>query len=133
MRRTRQILALVVVALAAAALVVAACAPASTGGNKITLQNIAFNPASLTVKAGDTVTFNNADSVSHHIVVGTDDLGVQQPAETKTWKAPKDGVYIMKCLIHPTMQGKITVGAGGSTVGTAPAGGGTGGTGGTGY
>jgi plastocyanin len=104
---------------------------ASTG-NTITMQNLAFSPTSLTVKAGDTVTFKNADTAPHHIVVGTNDLGVQQPGESKTWTAPKDATYVMKCLIHPSMQGQITVGAGGATVGTPSSGGGTGGGGATG-
>jgi plastocyanin len=105
-------------------------APSSSGGKAtVTLQNTAFSPPSLTVKSGETVTFNNADQVEHHIVVGTDDLGVQHPGESKTWTAPKDGVYGMKCLVHPSMHGQITVGAGGSTIGTLPTGGG-GGTGG---
>ncbi|HEY3317767.1 MAG TPA: cupredoxin domain-containing protein [Coriobacteriia bacterium] len=133
MHRTRRILASAV--LLGTMFALAACTGASapsgggtggvkSGGNTITLQNIAFSPTSLTVKSGDSVTFKNADQVPHHIVVGTDDLGEQQPGESKTWKAPKDGNYIMKCLIHPSMQGQITVGAGGSTVGTAPTGGG---------
>lgn len=103
---------------------------ATSGGNTITLQNLAFNPSSLTVKTGDTVTIKNADQAPHHIVIGTDDLGEQAPGDTKTWKAPKDGVYMMKCVIHPSMSGQITVGAGGSSVGSAPAGGGAGGGGG---
>lgn len=135
----------VLAALVALALVLVACSGTSgqsggttggtssgtssgtTGGTTITLQNLAFNPTSLTVKVGDTVTIKNEDTAPHHIVVGTDDLGEQAQGATVTWKAPKDGVYMMKCLIHPSMQGQITVGAGGSTVGTAPAGG-TGGT-----
>jgi plastocyanin len=103
--------------------------PPSGGGapNTITLQNFAFNPSTLTVKTGDIVTFTNADSAPHHIVVGTDDLGVQQPGESKTWTAPAAAVYNLKCLIHPSMSGQITVGAGGSTIGTPAAGGSTGG------
>ena len=136
MLRTRHVLAMTV--LLGTLFALAACssgtsAPSSggtsggtSGGNTVTLQNVAFNPASLSVKAGDTVTFKNADQVPHNIVVGTDDLGIQQPGESKTWKAPKDGTYVMKCLIHPSMQGQITVGAGGATVGTLPAGGGAG-------
>lgn len=99
----------------------------STSGNTIVLKNLAFNPSSLSVSVGDTVTFSNEDNVPHHIVVGTDDLGQQQPGETKTWKAPADGTYQMKCIIHPSMTGQITVGSGGSTIGTAPAGGSSGG------
>ena len=95
------------------------------GGATITLQNFQFSPSSLTVKTGDTVTFANNDSVAHHIVVGTQDLGVQAPGASVTWTAPKDGVYVLKCLIHPSMAGRITVGAGGATVGTPSAGAGS--------
>lgn len=88
------------------------------GGQTVTESGLAFQPSTLTVQAGQTVTFKNADQTAHHVVVGTDDLGVQQPGEDVTWTAPADGVYNMKCLIHPSMTGQITVGAGGSTVGT---------------
>ncbi len=129
----KRLLGLVATLVIAVALLVACSgqqAKAPTGGSSsstITLQNFAFNPASLTVSSGTTVTFKNADQVQHHIVVGTTDLGLQQPGESKTWKASKDGVYVMRCLIHPSMRGQLTVGAGGSTIGTAPAGGATGG------
>lgn len=133
MHRSWRLLALAVAA--GVLFAIAACAaPASntttTSGNTVTLKNIAFNPSTLTVKTGATVTVTNADQVEHHIVIGTTDLGVQPPGKTVTWKAPADGVYIMKCLIHPTMSGQVTVGAGGSTIGTPPAGGVTNGTGG---
>jgi plastocyanin len=130
MLRAKHVLAVSVVAIMFA--IVACSTPSapsggtssgSSGGETITLQNLSFSPSTLTVKAGDRVDFKNADQVPHHIVVGTDDLGEQAPGEDKTWTAPKDGIYLMKCLIHPQMQGQITVGAGGSTVGTAAPGG----------
>ena len=118
----------------------AACGNGQTGGQTngeagsatITLQNTQFNPATLTVKTGAVVKVENKDSVAHDIVIGTDDLGEQAAGQSKTWTAPKDGVYWMKCLIHASMSGQITVGAGGDTIGTPPAGGTTGG-GGYGY
>jgi len=135
MNRTRT--GIVLGVLLVALLALAACSGVSSTrstGNTITLQNMAFNPSTLSVKVGQVVTFKNADQFPHHIVVGVDDLGVQQSGQTRTWKAPKDGIYNMKCLIHPTMSGQITVGSGGSTVGTPAAGGGSGGgSGGGGY
>lgn len=132
MRRT--VLVVAAVALAAVTVACIACSTPSTGGgaggtNTVTLQNIAFNPSTLTVKPGDRVTFKNADSVDHHVVVGTDDLGIVSPGTSVMWTAGSDGVYTMKCLIHPSMVGQITVGAGGSTIGTAPSGGGSSGSG----
>lgn len=92
---------------------------ASTGAGRRTLtvveSNFAFNPADLSVKAGDTVTFSNQDAVAHHVVVGTTDLGVQQPGKTVSWKAVGNGAVPMKCIIHPSMTGQITVGAGGAS------------------
>lgn len=127
MRRAVIVPALVALALAALVCVACGSAPSGTsGGNTVTLQNIAFNPGTLTVKSGERVTFKNADSVDHHIVVGTDDLGIVSPGTSVMWTAGTDGLYVMKCLIHPTMVGQITVGAGGSTIGTAPSGGGSG-------
>lgn len=97
----------------------------STGATTVVEKNFAFNPANLSVKVGDVVTFSNQDNVAHHVVVGTTDLGVQQPGKDVMWTASKDGVIPVKCLIHPSMLGQITVGTGGGSTstpatGTAP-------------
>lgn len=94
-------------------------APSSSGAT-IVLQNLAFNPASLSVQSGAGVVFANKDSAPHHIVVGTTDLGVVQPGGSVSWTAGSDAVYMLRCLIHPQMSGQITVGAGGATIGTTP-------------
>ena len=139
-------------ALAAAAVIVvallalAACSsPASTGGTTsgataggsgassgsggggggattVVEQNYQFSPSSVTVALGSTVTFDNKDTVPHHVVVGTKDLGVQQPGASVTWTADTDGTFSVKCLIHPSMAGQVTAGSGGTTGGSsAPA------------
>ena len=122
MHRTRQILAAVV--LLGMLVVLAACGSSGTsggtsgsgssggtsaGGTTITEQNFAFNPGSSTVNVGDTVTFVNKDSADHHVVVGTTDLGVQASGASVTWKATTAGNFPLKCIIHPTMTGDITV------------------------
>ena len=86
----------------------------SSGGTTIAEQNFAFSPANATVKAGDAVTFVNNDSAPHNVKIDGKELGVQQPGESKAWTAPKDGSYPFSCIIHPSMTGQITVGAGGS-------------------
>jgi plastocyanin len=121
--------AIALIAVLALALALAACAapsgtrPSVSGvakGTVVTLRNVAFEPSSLTVKAGTTVTFVNADTVPHHIVVGADDLGEQAVGTNKTWKAMTPGTYELKCRIHPSMKGSLTVtaGASGMTSGT---------------
>lgn len=126
MQRRRQILATLV--LLGMLIVLAACGSGGTTseGNTITLQDLRFYPSTLRVQSGGTVTIENKDSwgkdfvwpISHHIVIGTDGLGEQASGTSKTWTAPSDGVYVMKCLIHPMLSGEITVGGGGRTFGT---------------
>ena len=79
-------------------------------GATVVEQNYAFNPTSLSVKVGDTVTFSNQDSVAHHVVVGGSDLGIQQPGADVTWTADKNGAMPFKCVIHPSMTGQVLVG-----------------------
>src|SRR5581483_10970322 len=38
---------------------------ATTGKNAVTIQNFAFSPATITIKAGDSVTWTNQDTVGH--------------------------------------------------------------------
>lgn len=120
MRRTPRVL---LVGVVLAVLVLAACSASSAGsgdGPSTKLVNLAFNPSSLNVKVGDTVTVKNADSVQYEVMIGTTYLGLLHSGDSATWKAPADGVYIMKCLVYKNVQGRITVGAGGSTIGTPP-------------
>ena len=96
---------------------------ASTGGGATVVESkIAFSPSTLTVKAGDVVTFKNQDSVPHDVKIDNKDLGKQSPGQDVTWTAARDGSYPFSCIIHPSMTGQITVGVGGGG-GTAPVGG----------
>jgi len=92
-----------------------------SGGLNIVEKNYQFVPSTLTVKVGDIVTFSNQDSVVHHVVVGSTDLGEQQTDQDVTWTADTNGTFPVKCTIHPSMTGQIIVGAGGAS--TPPAGG----------
>lgn len=81
----------------------------STGGPTVTEQGFAFNPSTLTVKVGDTVTFTNQDSASHNVKIDGQELGAQAQGESKTWTASKAGTFPFSCVIHPSMTGQITV------------------------
>jgi plastocyanin len=93
-----------------------------TGGTIITEQNFAFDPANVSVKVGDVVTFANKDSTPHNVTIDGTELGIQNQGESKTWTAAKDGTYPFSCIIHPSMTGQVVVGAGGSSA-PAPTGG----------
>jgi len=81
----------------------------STGGTTVTESGFAFDPPTLTVKVGDTVTFANKDSAPHNVKIDGKELGTQDPGKDVTWTAAKAGTYPYSCTIHPTMTGEIIV------------------------
>jgi plastocyanin len=81
--------------------------------NTITIKNFTFDPATLTVSPGATITVKNEDSATH-TVTATDksafDTGNVGSNATKTFTAPsKPGTYPYVCTIHNYMQGTLTV------------------------
>jgi len=83
-------------------------APAA-GGNNVAIQNFAFDPAVLAVKAGDTVTWTNDDSAPHQIK--SDAFNSLQLAKGQTFSFifPSAGTFDYSCAIHPSMKGQIVV------------------------
>ena len=89
----------------------AASQAAAAGASAITIQNFAFAPASLTVKAGTTVTWTNNDSPTHSVkwadgTAGSNPLATGS-SYTRTFAAP--GTYQYVCGIHASMHGTIVV------------------------
>jgi len=90
----------------------------SAGGTSVSMENIQFSPKDLTVKAGQTVTFTNNESVPHDVHKesgpGADfasgpDGGMQQ-GDTFKLKLDQPGTYDYVCHVHaPGMAGTITV------------------------
>lgn len=81
-----------------------------TGGViEISIQNYAFNPSTLTVKAGDTVKWTNYDSTPHQIVGGFDSSPVLSQGETFEFPFITPGTYDYYCGINPSMKGRIVV------------------------
>lgn len=85
---------------------------ATGSGTSITIQNFAFSPQTLNVKAGDTVTWTNEDSVGHKIASDTgSELGSDtlQNGATYSHTFSAAGTYAYHCAIHPSMKGTIVV------------------------
>lgn len=87
--------------------------PAPAGAsNAVEISNFAFSPASLTINAGDTVTWTNLDSTAHTI---TSDTGTELASEhissggTFSHTFASAGTYDYHCSIHLSMKGKIIV------------------------
>jgi plastocyanin len=90
----------------------------SGGGAQVGMQNIQFDPKDLTVKAGETITFTNNESVPHdvHKTSGpgedfsSGDTGGMQEGDTFELTLDKPGEYEYVCKVHaPGMAGSITV------------------------
>jgi len=90
--------------------------PTTTGSpvmanNAVTIQNMAFSPASLTIKVGDKVTWTNQDSVGHSATADDNsfDTGVIAQGQSGSNTFSKAGTYTYHCSVHPSMHGTIIV------------------------
>lgn len=99
------------VAVTPAPSAVPSSAPAADG-TTVTIASFAFAPASLTVPAGATVTWTNADSATH--TVKWDDGSPESDAlkrggasYARTFDTP--GTFTYVCGIHASMKGAIVV------------------------
>lgn len=115
-----------------AALVLTACSTSGSGGgggaNSSTI-SMGFGSftgnTSITVKAGDSVTFDDSSGSAHQLVIGTGGNFVAQSGapsqlnnatgvmfnggDTQHIVFPTAGTYQITCRIHPSMQATVTV------------------------
>jgi plastocyanin len=78
---------------------------------RIVVKNFMFQPTSLSVKVGSTVTWTNMDE-EPHTVVSSSGLFRSNGLDTKdtfSYKFEKAGTYTFMCSIHPQMVGTIIV------------------------
>ena len=97
-----------------AATVLLAAQVAHAGGAeviKISAKNFMFSPATVTVKAGTTVTWTNLDEEPHTVFsdAGLFRSGALDTKDSFTFKFDKPGTYHYLCTIHPKMLGTVVV------------------------
>jgi plastocyanin len=77
-----------------------------------------FEPPSLTVSKGTTVTWKNADSTLHTVTSGTAEGGQSgtvfdssylAAGKTFQWTFSNAGTFDYYCTLHPYMKGKVVV------------------------
>jgi plastocyanin len=70
-----------------------------------------FQPATITVKVGDTITWTNKDMFPHTATskAGGFDSGVIMAGKSWTFTAKKKGSFPYECVLHPTMKGTLRV------------------------
>ena len=82
------------------------------GGARIVIKDFAFNPQTITVKAGEKITWINRDEEPHTIVSVEKQFKKSSALDTDqeftiTTGAP--GTYTYYCSVHPKMTGTIVV------------------------
>jgi plastocyanin len=102
--------------------------------SSVTIANFAFDPATVTIEVGDSVTWTNQDSEAHTATAGDGsfDTGQLGNGESATVTFDTAGTFAYLCSIHPQMTGSVVVEAAAATAAPtaaaptaeAPAGGG---------
>lgn len=84
---------------------------ASPGAQVVTIPGFSFQPSTLTIQTGTSVTWRNDASVAHQIVsnTGAFSSSVLNPGDSYTHQFSQPGTYAYHCGIHPFMTGTITV------------------------
>jgi plastocyanin len=97
--------------------------PALAADQTVTIAGFAFDPSTVRVRVGDTVTWSNEDSTAHTAIArdlsfDTGDIAAGQSASVTFDTA---GTFEYMCGIHPTMSGTVVVrAAAGAGVTQAP-------------
>ncbi len=79
----------------------------------VNMAGMAFSPATLTVKVGSIVKFNNNDGMDHTSTSTSTpaawDSGTIPPGGSYSYTTTAVGTYPFVCGFHPTMTGTLTV------------------------
>lgn len=79
-------------------------------GESVVIKDFAFNPQTLTIKVGTTVTWTNEDSALHTVTAeGIFDSGALSKGESWAYTFEEIGTYDYMCTFHPYMEGTIIV------------------------
>lgn len=86
---------------------------AFAGESRVVQTGKAFEPTTLTVKAGDSVVFANEDFYDHNVYSESEgnvfNLAIQSPGQTNAVTLGATGLVEVRCRIHPKMKLTITV------------------------
>jgi plastocyanin len=81
----------------------------STTKASVEISNFAFNPATLTIKKGTTVTWTNNDKAPHAIKSESFNSDILKNGQTYSMTFSDSGAFNYSCSIHPSMAGQIIV------------------------
>jgi plastocyanin len=92
---------------------------AAQGSASVSIVDFAFDPGSVAVDAGGTVTWTNQGPSAHTVTAddGSFDSGTMNAGDTYSFTFMSAGTFSYHCAIHPNMVGSVAV-SGGSTTET---------------
>jgi plastocyanin len=91
------------------------CAPSPTskptGGGQVAIVDFAFNPTTVSVAKGGTVTWSNTGTTAHTVTAddASCDSGNVDPGTSTSFTFTAAGTFAYHCKIHPTMKATVTV------------------------
>ena len=109
--RIRPLRSLMILATTAVLVSVVGFTPAFAKDVTVTISNFAFGPETVTISAGDTVTFVNGDDTIHSVVAddGSFHSDGLDTNDKFTFTFAKAGKIAYHCGLHPFMKGEIVV------------------------
>jgi plastocyanin len=90
----------------------ATSAPVASGSEvKVDISGFAFNPGTITIKVGQTVTWTNNDSASHNVKAddGSFSSNTLATGDSFSFTFNTAGTYTYKCGFHANMVGTVIV------------------------
>jgi plastocyanin len=89
----------------------AAKPPRTQATYNVTIEDMQYKPAQLSVHAGDWIVFSNKDLFPHTVTAVGKAFDSQAIGVNASWRyqAAKPGVYAYACSFHPTMKGRMSV------------------------
>lgn len=82
-----------------------------TGVTRLTIRQYAYQPATIQIAVGTTVTWTNRDSVPHSVTFknGMADSGLFKLGQSFSSTFQSAGTYQYYCTVHPSMIGTVIV------------------------
>jgi len=79
--------------------------------NTVSIENMLYNPGSLTVKAGTTVSWTNNDNVDHTVTAndGSFDSGAIKMGSKYSHTFSTTGTFAYHCTFHANMKASVVV------------------------
>lgn len=87
---------------------------AAKGNAEVVMKDISFQPGTVTVAKGSTVTWKNEDSANHDVTADdgsfkSGDAGDIASGQTFKHTFDEDGSFKYVCTVHPGMEGTVVV------------------------